>query len=89
MGKFEGMDPKLVRDLLSEVQRAAEQMRSVEGRVSQMMSGAGLSAPVDPQARPDRRRVRCDGPRRLRPRDAAGEEGQPECDGAPHRAEGR
>ncbi|MEU4538389.1 hypothetical protein AB0G15_26440 [Streptosporangium sp. NPDC023825] len=44
MGKFEGMDPKLVRDLLSEVQRAAEQMRNVEGKVSQMMSGAGLSS---------------------------------------------
>ncbi|MFF3443457.1 hypothetical protein [Streptosporangium sp. NPDC002721] len=44
MGKFEGMDPKLVRDLLSEVQRAAERMRNVEGKVSQLMSGAGLSS---------------------------------------------
>ncbi|MEU8378188.1 hypothetical protein [Streptosporangium sp. NPDC048865] len=44
MGKFEGMDPKLVRDLLSEVQRAAEQMRNVEGKVAQLMSGAGLSS---------------------------------------------
>ncbi|MER6171783.1 hypothetical protein [Streptosporangium sp. NPDC001681] len=44
MGKFEGMDPKLVRDLLSEVRRAADQMRNVEGKVTQLMSGAGLSS---------------------------------------------
>ncbi|MBB2909924.1 hypothetical protein FHS43_001170 [Streptosporangium becharense] len=44
MGKFEGMDPQLVRDLLSEVKRAAEQMRSVEGKVVRVMSGAGLSS---------------------------------------------
>ncbi|WP_326828763.1 hypothetical protein OIE13_23575 [Streptosporangium sp. NBC_01810] len=44
MGKFEGMDPKLVRDLLSEVRRAADQMRNAEGKVTQLMSGAGLSS---------------------------------------------
>ncbi|WP_219468574.1 hypothetical protein [Nonomuraea rhizosphaerae] len=43
MGKFDGMDPKLVRDLLAEVKRATEQMRSVEGRVTQVMSRAGLA----------------------------------------------
>ncbi|WP_433253143.1 hypothetical protein ACQPYK_09210 [Streptosporangium sp. CA-135522] len=44
MGKFDGMDPELVRDLLSEVGQAAKQMRAVEGRVTQLMSGAGLSS---------------------------------------------
>ncbi|MEU8142761.1 hypothetical protein [Nonomuraea sp. NPDC048901] len=43
MGKFDGMDPKLVRDLLAEVKHAVTQMRSVEGRVGQVMSGAGLA----------------------------------------------
>ncbi|MDP9846194.1 hypothetical protein J2853_005405 [Streptosporangium lutulentum] len=45
MGKFEGMDPKLVRDLLSEVQQAAVRMRSDEERVNHLMRGAGLPAP--------------------------------------------
>ncbi|MFF5211311.1 hypothetical protein [Streptosporangium sp. NPDC000396] len=44
MGKFDGMDPELVRDLLSEVRQAAVQMRTAEGRITQMMSGAGLSS---------------------------------------------
>ncbi|MFD0886206.1 hypothetical protein ACFQ08_16800 [Streptosporangium algeriense] len=44
MGKLDGMDPKLVRDLLSEVRQAAERMRTAEGRVARMMSAAGLSA---------------------------------------------
>ncbi|GGP88354.1 hypothetical protein [Streptosporangium pseudovulgare] len=44
MGKFDGMDPELVRDLLSEVRQAAEQMRAVEGRVTRLMSAAGLSS---------------------------------------------
>ncbi|MEU9831078.1 hypothetical protein AB0D67_05990, partial [Streptosporangium sp. NPDC048047] len=44
MGKFDGMDPELVRDLLSEVRQAAEQIRSVEGRVTRLMSAAGLSS---------------------------------------------
>ncbi|MER7206714.1 hypothetical protein ABT340_06550 [Streptosporangium sp. NPDC000239] len=44
MGKLDGMDPKLVRDLLSEVRQAAERMRTTEGRVARMMSAAGLSA---------------------------------------------
>ncbi|MGV9323522.1 hypothetical protein [Streptosporangium sandarakinum] len=44
MGKFDGMDPELVRDLLSEVRQAAEQMRTVEGRVTRLMSAAGLSS---------------------------------------------
>ncbi|MFD1540349.1 hypothetical protein [Nonomuraea guangzhouensis] len=43
MGKFDGMDPKLVRDLLAEVKHAVTQMRSVEGRVGQVMSAAGLA----------------------------------------------
>ncbi|MEU7985749.1 hypothetical protein AB0B56_12870 [Streptosporangium canum] len=44
MGKFDGMDPKLVRDLLSEVNQASKQMRAVEGQVARLMSGAGLSS---------------------------------------------
>ncbi|MFI6501062.1 hypothetical protein [Nonomuraea typhae] len=43
MGKFDGMDPKLVRDLLTEVKRAAGEMRTIEGRVTQVMSAAGLA----------------------------------------------
>src|SRR5687768_16522281 len=43
MGKFDGMDPKLVRDLLGETKRAAEELRRVEGRVGQIMTGAGLA----------------------------------------------
>ncbi|MBG0828323.1 hypothetical protein HS041_11160 [Planomonospora sp. ID67723] len=44
MGKFDGMDPELVRDLLSEVERAAGQMRTIEGRITRLMSENGLSA---------------------------------------------
>ncbi|GIH90047.1 hypothetical protein Psi01_06770 [Planobispora siamensis] len=44
MGKFDGMDPELVRDLLSEVKQAAGQMRTIESRVAQLMGGAGLSS---------------------------------------------
>ncbi|MEU6720545.1 hypothetical protein ABZ897_54610 [Nonomuraea sp. NPDC046802] len=43
MGKFDGMDPKLVRDLLTEVKHAAAQMRTVEDRVRAAMSRAGVS----------------------------------------------
>ncbi|NUR87530.1 MAG: hypothetical protein HOY71_25905 [Nonomuraea sp.] len=43
MGKFDGMDPKLVRELLAEVKRAAGELRSVEGRVTQVMGAAGLA----------------------------------------------
>ncbi|MER6942739.1 hypothetical protein ABT294_01830 [Nonomuraea sp. NPDC000554] len=43
MGKFDGMDPKLVRDLLAEVKRATTQLRTMEGRVTQAMSTAGLA----------------------------------------------
>ncbi|MFI7451776.1 hypothetical protein ACIBQX_30065, partial [Nonomuraea sp. NPDC049714] len=43
MSKFDGMDPKLVRDLLGEAKRAAEELRRVEGRVGQIMTGAGLA----------------------------------------------
>ncbi|GAA3116360.1 hypothetical protein GCM10010466_04280 [Planomonospora alba] len=44
MGKFDGMDPELVRGLLAEVKQAAEQMRTAEGRVTRLMSAAGLSS---------------------------------------------
>jgi hypothetical protein len=44
MGKFEGMDPKLVRKLLTEVRRAAEQMRTSESRVASLVSAAGVPA---------------------------------------------
>ncbi|MEV1170587.1 hypothetical protein [Nonomuraea sp. NPDC049784] len=44
MGKFDGMDPKLVRDLLTEVKHAATQMRAAEDRVRLAMQRAELSA---------------------------------------------
>ncbi|GAA3218203.1 hypothetical protein [Nonomuraea helvata] len=44
MGKFDGMDPKLVRDLLAEVKHAATQLRAAEDRVRLAMHRAGLSA---------------------------------------------
>ncbi|SEG58318.1 hypothetical protein SAMN05444920_103299 [Nonomuraea solani] len=44
MGKYDGMDPKLVRDLLAEVKHAARQLRTVEDRVRLAMSRAGLSS---------------------------------------------
>ncbi|MFC4057420.1 hypothetical protein ACFOWE_03895 [Planomonospora corallina] len=44
MGKFDGMDPELVRGLLAEVKQAAERMRTIEGRVTRLMSAAGLSS---------------------------------------------
>ena len=43
MGKFDGMDPKLVRELLAEVKRAAAELRGVEGRVAQAMTRADLA----------------------------------------------
>ncbi|MFG1875298.1 hypothetical protein ACGFIV_10715 [Sphaerisporangium sp. NPDC049003] len=46
MGKLDGMDPKLVRDLLAEVGRAGTQMRTVESRITQLTSAAGLSVPA-------------------------------------------
>ncbi|MFE3453238.1 hypothetical protein ACFXJ8_30370 [Nonomuraea sp. NPDC059194] len=45
MGSFDGMDPTLVRDLLAEVRRAAEQMRTIEARVAQVTRTAGLATP--------------------------------------------
>ncbi|MEV0379094.1 hypothetical protein [Nonomuraea sp. NPDC050643] len=42
MGKYDGMDPKLVRDLLTEVEHAATQLRTVEGQVRVAMGRAGL-----------------------------------------------
>ncbi|MCG5215924.1 hypothetical protein MBA17_21935, partial [Streptosporangium sp. KLBMP 9127] len=42
MGKFDGMDPKLVRQLLAEVKRAATEMRTTEGRVARLVSAAGV-----------------------------------------------
>ncbi|MFI6319921.1 hypothetical protein ACIBG8_20465 [Nonomuraea sp. NPDC050556] len=46
MGKFDGMDPALVRDLLAEVKQAATQLRTLEGRIGQLMGGAGLATPA-------------------------------------------
>ncbi|MGW4792555.1 hypothetical protein ACWEPC_09115 [Nonomuraea sp. NPDC004297] len=44
MGKYDGMDPKLVRDLVTEVRHAATEMRGVEDRVRAVMHRAGLPA---------------------------------------------
>ncbi|MFD0665708.1 hypothetical protein [Thermocatellispora tengchongensis] len=46
MGKFDGMEPKLVRQMLAEVQRAATQMRTAEGKIARVLSVAGVSAPA-------------------------------------------
>ncbi|MGW5684310.1 hypothetical protein, partial [Nonomuraea sp. NPDC003754] len=46
MGSLDGMDPTLVRDLLAEVRRAAEQMRTIEARVAQVTRTAGLATPA-------------------------------------------
>jgi hypothetical protein len=43
MGKFDGMDPKLVRELLAETKRAAVELRETEARVSRILSRAGVS----------------------------------------------
>ncbi|GGO73700.1 hypothetical protein [Nonomuraea cavernae] len=43
MGKFDGMDPQLVRELLAEVKQAATQLRATEARVVQVMTRAGLA----------------------------------------------
>ncbi|TDD09149.1 hypothetical protein [Nonomuraea diastatica] len=43
MGKFDGMDAKLVRDLLAEAKHAAAEMRKVEDQVRLTMNRAGLS----------------------------------------------
>ncbi|NUT11130.1 MAG: hypothetical protein HOQ38_11705, partial [Nonomuraea sp.] len=43
MGKFDGMDPQLVRDLLTEVKHAASELRTVEDQVRAAMSRAGLA----------------------------------------------
>ncbi|RJL24499.1 hypothetical protein [Bailinhaonella thermotolerans] len=38
------MDPKLVREMLREIKQAAGDMRSLEGRITQMLGSAGVSA---------------------------------------------
>ncbi|MGW3350719.1 hypothetical protein ACWDA3_46075 [Nonomuraea rubra] len=42
MGKYDGMDPQLVRDLLTEVKHAATEMRRIEDRVRAAMQRAGV-----------------------------------------------
>ncbi|KAA9374080.1 hypothetical protein F5972_33180 [Microbispora cellulosiformans] len=46
MAKLDGMDPKLVRELLSQVQHAANQMGTIEARVTQLARNAGVSVHV-------------------------------------------
>lgn len=50
MGKYDGMDPQLVRDLLAEVKHAATEMRTVEDRVRATMQRAGV--PIEAGHRP-------------------------------------
>ncbi|MEV0582214.1 hypothetical protein [Nonomuraea sp. NPDC050310] len=59
MAKFDGMDPKLVRELLAEVRQAAVQMRQIEGRVAQVMGAAGLATQTT--HRPAQVAEACDG----------------------------
>ncbi|GGM85681.1 hypothetical protein GCM10010106_35890 [Thermopolyspora flexuosa] len=44
MPKLDGMNPGPVRRLLAELRQAAKEMRSVDARVTQLLSNAGLSA---------------------------------------------
>jgi len=44
MPKLDGMNPGPVRKLLAELRQAAKEMRSVDARVTQLLSNAGLSA---------------------------------------------
>ncbi|WP_214106493.1 hypothetical protein [Acrocarpospora catenulata] len=46
MAKLDGMDPKLVRELLAEVTRAGRQMETVEAKVSQFTRTAGVAIRV-------------------------------------------
>ncbi|WP_066373252.1 hypothetical protein [Herbidospora mongoliensis] len=46
MPKIDGMDPKLVRDLLAELGRAAKEMESIEAAVTTRVRNAGVPAAV-------------------------------------------
>ncbi|MBX6383408.1 MAG: hypothetical protein IRZ07_10625, partial [Microbispora sp.] len=46
MAKLDGMDPKLVRELLSEIQHAASQMGGIEAQITQLTRTAGVSVQV-------------------------------------------
>ncbi|WP_061296838.1 hypothetical protein [Herbidospora cretacea] len=46
MPKIDGMDPKLVRDLLAELRGAAKQMEAIEARVTTTVRNAGVPAAV-------------------------------------------
>jgi len=46
MPKLDGMNPGPVRKLLAELRQAAKEMRSVDARVTQLLSNASLSAPT-------------------------------------------
>ncbi len=46
MAKLDGMDPKLVREMLAQVQHAAKQMDAIEARVTQLTRTAGLAVQV-------------------------------------------
>lgn len=46
MAKLDGMDPKLVRELLREVQQAGKEMQDVEARVTGLMRQAGVAVHV-------------------------------------------
>ncbi|GAB1820678.1 hypothetical protein [Herbidospora sp. RD11066] len=46
MPKIDGMDPKLVRDLLAELRRAAKEMESIEAKVTTTVRNAGVPAAV-------------------------------------------
>ncbi|MEV5408305.1 hypothetical protein AB0K60_05575, partial [Thermopolyspora sp. NPDC052614] len=42
MPKLDGMNPQLVRQLLTELQQAAKKMRAADARVAQLLSSAGV-----------------------------------------------
>ncbi|WP_062344278.1 hypothetical protein [Herbidospora yilanensis] len=46
MPKIDGMDPKLVRDLLAELRRAAKEMETIEAKATTTVRNAGVPAAV-------------------------------------------
>jgi hypothetical protein len=43
MAKLDGMDPKLVREMLADLQRAAKRLDTLDARIAQLTRGAGVA----------------------------------------------
>ncbi|WP_283137263.1 hypothetical protein [Rhizohabitans arisaemae] len=46
MGKLNGMDPKLVRQMLTDLEHRAKRIQALDAKITQLMSTAGVPAPV-------------------------------------------